>query len=334
MASAHTFVDLKQPVFPLPDSVRGGVVAIGNFDGMHKGHQAVLEDALVEARKLGVKAIMLTFEPHPRSVFRPDNPVFRLTPHDEKALLAEALGFDGMISLHFTKEFASQSAESFIEDMLIKALDAREVISGYDFHFGKDRKGSPDFLREQGHKHGFGVKIVDMKADRTGDAVSSTRIRQALEDGATHPANRLLGYRYFFTSTVVHGEKNGRKLGYPTANLKLADNSRLKEGVYAVRLMRSNGQVHDGVASYGRRPTFDNGAPIFEVHVFDFEDDLYDESVRVALYHYLRGEEKFDSLDTLILQMDEDSAQARAILSDAAALSPLETTLWGGISND
>ncbi|MCT4654728.1 MAG: bifunctional riboflavin kinase/FAD synthetase [Cohaesibacter sp.] len=328
MGSDRSFLDLNQPSLPLPQSLRGAVVAIGNFDGMHRGHQAVLEDALEEARALGVKAVMLTFEPHPRTVFRPDRPVFRLTPHDEKAQLAEALGFDGMISLHFTKEFATQSAERFIEDMLIEALDARTVISGYDFHFGRDRRGTPDFLREQGKKHGFGVTIVDMKADRSGDAVSSTRIRQALEDGATMPANQLLGYRYFFKATVIHGEKNGRKLGYPTANLKLAENSRLKEGVYAVCLIRADGSVHDGVASYGRRPTFDNGAPVFEVHVFDFDDDLYDEAVSVSLYDYIRGEEKFDSLEALIAQMDDDSLKARTILGDAHPLSPLETTLW------
>lgn len=328
MAPARTFVDLNQPKLPLPENVRGGVVAIGNFDGMHRGHQSVLADALRQARSLGVQAIMLTFEPHPRSVFRPDHPVFRLTPHDEKAFLAEALGFDGMISLHFTKEFATQSAESFIEDMLIGALDARMVISGYDFHFGKDRKGSPDFLRQQGKLHGFGVEIVDMKADRTGDAVSSTRIRQALEDGATCAANRLLGYRHFFTSRVIHGEKNGRKLGYPTANLKLKENSRLKEGVYAVRLVRSNGQIHDGVASYGRRPTFDNGAPIFEVHIFDFDEILYGETVQVILHDYLRGEEKFDSLDALITQMDADSVAAREILAKSEPLSNLEQVLW------
>ncbi|MCV6575892.1 MAG: bifunctional riboflavin kinase/FAD synthetase [Cohaesibacter sp.] len=328
MAFADSFIDLNQPSLPLPDGVRDGVVAIGNFDGMHRGHQAVLEDALNEARALGVKAIMLTFEPHPRSVFRPEHPVFRLTPHAEKARLAKALGFDGMISLHFTKDFATQSAERFIEDMLIEALAARKVISGYDFHFGKDRKGSPDFLRDQGMHHGFGVSIVDMKADRTGDAVSSTRIRQALEDGATHQANLLLGYRYFFTASVVHGEKNGRKLGYPTANLELAPNSRLKEGIYAVRLIRADGHVYDGVASYGRRPTFDNGAPVFEVHVFDFEGDLYGEYVHVTLYDYLRGEEKFDSLDALIAQMDEDSAKAKACLAQAEPLSALERTLW------
>ena len=328
MAIAPSFVDLYQPTVPLPEELRGAVVAIGNFDGMHRGHQAVLEDALAEARQEGLKAIMLTFEPHPRSVFRPDSPVFRLTPHDEKARVAKALGLDGMISLNFTKAFSSQSPEHFIHDMLIGALDARKVISGYDFHFGKDRAGTPDYLRAQGDANGFGVTIVDMKADRSGDAVSSTRIRQALEDGASGTANRLLGYRHFFTSSVIHGEKNGRKLGYPTANMKLAENSRLREGVYAVRLVRADGTIHDGVASFGRRPTFDNGARVFEVHVFDFDDDLYGETVDVILYGYQRGEEKFDSLDALIRQMDLDSEQARCLLSGAVPLSELEQRLW------
>lgn len=328
MAIAPSFVDLMKPELPLPDAVRGGVVAIGNFDGMHRGHQAVLEDAMVAAKREGLKAIMLTFEPHPRSVFLPDRPVFRLTPHTEKAKVARALGLDGMISLGFDRSFSSQSPDRFIEDMLIGALDAQKVISGYDFHFGKDRAGTPDYLREQGAAHGFGVTIVDMKADRSGDAVSSTRIRQALEDGAIGPANRLLGYRHFFCGTIVHGEKNGRKLGYPTANMRLAENSRLRVGVYAVQLVRADGSIHNGVASYGRRPTFDNGARVFEVHVFDFEGDLYDEEVKVILHGYLRGEEKFDSLDALIAQMDEDSREARCLLAGTVPLSELEQRLW------
>lgn len=328
MAIAPSFVELYQPSLPLPEALRGGVVAIGNFDGMHRGHQAVLEDAMQEAEELGVGAIMLTFEPHPRSVFRPDRPVFRLTPHAEKARIARALGLNGMISLGFTREFSTQSPDVFIEDMLIGALGARQVISGYDFHFGKDRTGTPDYLRAQGEARGFGVTIVDMKADRSGDAVSSTRIRQALEDGAMDPANRLLGYRHFFTATIEHGEKNGRKLGYPTANMKLTPNSRLREGVYAVRVMRADGSVYDGVASYGRRPTFDNGARVFEVHLFDFDGDLYGEALQVSLFAYLRGEAKFDSLDALIAQMDLDSKEARAILADARPLSELEERLW------
>ena len=328
MAIAPSFIELLDPKLPLPDALRGAVVAIGNFDGMHRGHQAVLEDAMVEAKEAGLKAVMLTFEPHPRSLFRPDHPVFRLTPHHEKALLAKALGLDGMISLAFTKDFSSQSPERFIEDMLIDALDAKKVISGYDFHFGKNRAGTPDYLKDQGAKHGFGVTIVDMKTDRSGDAVSSTRVRQALEDGVVSTANRLLGYRHFFSGTVVHGAKNGRKLGYPTANMTLPENSRLREGVYAVQFVRADGSVHNGVASFGRRPMFDNGPRIFEVHVFDFDDDLYGEEVKVILHGHLRKEQKFDSLDALIEQMDKDSEQARCLLAAVPPLSELEQRLW------
>ncbi|PLW75074.1 bifunctional riboflavin kinase/FAD synthetase [Cohaesibacter celericrescens] len=328
MAIAPAFIDMHHPLLPLPEALRGGVVAIGNFDGMHRGHQAVLEDALQEAHAAGLKAIMLTFEPHPRSVFRPDQPVFRLTPHVEKAKLARVLGLDGMISLGFNSEFAAQSPDRFISEMLVSGLAAQKVISGYDFHFGKDRAGTPDYLKAQGAAHGFGVTIVDMKADRTGDAVSSTRIRQALEDGAIGPANKLLGYRHFFSGTVVHGQKNGRKLGYPTANMTLPDNSRLREGVYAVKMVRADGSVHDSVASFGRRPMFDNGPRVFEVHVFDFDGDLYGEQIRVVLHEYLRGEQKFDGLDALIAQMDKDSDQARSILAKAEPLSELETRLW------
>lgn len=328
MTPAASFIDIRHPEQPLPDSFKGSVVAIGNFDGMHRGHQAVLEDAVKEARATGLKAVMLTFEPHPRTLFRPNRPVFRLTPHEEKALVAKALGLDGMVSLSFDEAFASQSPDLFITDMLISQLNARKAIAGYDFHFGKDRVGTPDYLKEKGEALGIGVTIVDMKTDRSGDAVSSTRIRQALEDGAIAPANRLLGYRHFFSGVVIHGAKNGRKLGYPTANMTLPENSRLREGVYAVKFVRKDGSLHDGVASFGRRPMFDNGPRVFEVHIFDFEDNLYDEEVRVILYSYLREEMKFDGLDALINQMDTDSVQARAILRYAEPLSELEARLW------
>ena len=329
MAIAPAFIDIHHPQQPLPAHLRGSVVAIGNFDGMHRGHQAVLEDAMMEAKKAGLKAIMLTFEPHPRSLFRPDHPVFRLTPHAEKAKLARALGLDGMVSLAFTDAFSNQSPDRFIQDMLVDGLDAQKVISGYDFHFGKNRAGTPDYLKEQGKARDFGVTIVDMKADRSGDAVSSTRIRQALEDGAVDTANRLLGYRHFFTGTIVHGAKNGRKLGYPTANMTLPDNSRLREGVYAVRFVRQNGSVHNGVASFGRRPMFDNGPRIFEVHVFDFAGDLYGETVKVILFGHLRDEAKFDNLDVLVAQMDNDSERARCLLDATPPMSELEQRLWG-----
>ena len=328
MAIASDFIELYQPTPPFAEALRGGVVAIGNFDGMHRGHQAVLEDAIIEAKEAGLKAVMLTFEPHPRSLFRPDQPVFRLTPHIEKAHVARALGMDGMISMPFTRDFANQSPERFICDILKDELGARKVISGYDFHFGKDRAGTPDYLRERGENCGFDVTIVDMKTDRSGDAVSSTRIRQALEDGAIETANRLLGYHHFFSGTVIHGAKNGRKLGYPTANMALPDNSRLCEGVYAVKMIRADGSVYNGVASFGRRPMFDNGARIFEVHVFDFEGDLYDERISIALHSYLRGEQKFASLDDLVAQMDQDSGQARRLLSAAEPLSELDARLW------
>nr|WP_321458125.1 bifunctional riboflavin kinase/FAD synthetase [uncultured Cohaesibacter sp.] len=328
MTPSESFIDIRYPEQPLPESLRGGVVAIGNFDGMHRGHQAVLEDAVAEARAAGLKAVMLTFEPHPRTLFRPDYPVFRLTPHEEKAMVARALGLDGMVSLTFDTAFASQSPDLFITDMLIGKLDAKKAIAGYDFHFGKDRIGTPNYLQEKGQELGIGVTIVDMKTDRSGDAVSSTRIRQALEDGVVAPANRLLGYRHFFSGVVVHGAKNGRKLGYPTANMTLPSNSRLREGVYAVKFVRSDGTQHNGVASFGRRPMFDNGPRIFEVHVFDFDDNLYDENVRVILYSYLRAEMKFDGLDALITQMDTDSVQARAIMRYAEPLSELETRIW------
>lgn len=302
-----------------PDHLRGGVVAIGNFDGVHRGHRAVLDAALAVAQARAVPAFVLTFEPHPRTVFAPERPVFRLTPAEAKTRVVAACGFDGIVTAPFSRAFAAVEAEDFVEDILRRRMGIVHAVTGYDFHFGRGRRGTPDFLVEAGAADGFGVTIVAAETDESGEAVSSSRIRAALAAGDVPLANGLLGYRWFFSGEVVHGEKRGRELGYPTANLALPAETELAHGIYAVRV-RVGAAVHDGVASFGRRPTFDNGAPLFEVFLFDFAGDLYGRRLDVTVAGYLRPEARFDSAEALVAQMDRDAAEARALL---AALRPL-----------
>jgi len=310
----------------VPESARGCVLAIGNFDGVHRGHQAVLAQVLDLAREYAVPAYALTFEPHPRTLFKPDDPVFRLTGEAEKALVFEAVGLDGDIVRGFTREFAGQSADLFVEDILSAQIGVRHVVTGFDFHFGKNRQGTPAFLSAKGSEDGFGVTIVEAFGDEAGDVVSSSHIRRHLCDGEVAEAAGLLGYRWFFSGEIIHGEKRGRGLGYPTANMQLAPGCGLKHGVYAVR-MTVDGERVQGVASYGRRPMFDNGRPLFETHLFDYSGDLYGKQVGISLFGYLRGEEKFSCVEDLVAQMDRDSEEARALLAAAAPLSPIDLAL-------
>lgn len=296
----------------LPEAWRGGVVAIGNFDGVHRGHQAVLNAARAEAEHLKCPCIMLTFEPHPRAFFS-GKPLFRLTPPPLKAALASALGLDGTLVIDFDRALAEKSAEDFVRETLIGKLGIRAAVTGYDFHFGKARRGTPQFLAEQGVLNGFSVTIVEALRDDS-EAVSATRIRAALAKGDVGNAAKLLGWHFAVAGTIMQGDKRGRTLGYPTANMALDPASELFNGIYAVRLLRKDGALLDGVASYGRRPTFGGGAPLLETFVFDFSGDLYGEEVLVALYGLIRPELKFDSVEALVARMDQDSIEARAML--------------------
>lgn len=313
---------------PLEAALRGGVVAIGNFDGVHRGHQSVLQRALDEAHARGVPALVLTFEPHPRKVFRPEQPLFILTPPPMKARLLAELGFDAMVVQPFTREFAAWSAESFVNDMLQDRLGVSHAVTGFDFHFGKNRQGGPAFLMESGQRHGFGVSLVDAFRDEGAEVVSSSRIRGLLEAGDVAEAAGLLGYRFTVEAEVTGGQKLGRTLGFPTANMVLPPDTALKHGIYAVRFRRQDGSLHDGVASFGRRPTVhDNGAPLLETYVFDFSGDLYGETCSVSFFGFLRGEEKFDGLEALVAQMKRDDAEARALLAGVRPLSDLDARM-------
>jgi riboflavin kinase/FMN adenylyltransferase len=315
-------------ISPLPADLRGGVVAIGNFDGVHRGHQAVLEGALGEARRRGAPALVLSFEPHPRKVFRPDTPLFVLTPPPMKARLLSRLGFAALVEQPFTRDFASLSAEAFVTDVLERNLGITHAVTGFDFHFGKDRQGGPAYLMAAGERHGFGVTLVDAFRDEGAEVVSSSRIRALLSQGAVAEAAGLLGYRFTVEGAVIGGQKLGRTLGFPTANMRLSPEATLKEGIYAVRFRRADGSLHDGVASFGRRPTVDdNGAPLLETFVFDFSDDLYGETCDVSFFGFLRAEVKFDGLDALVAQMKRDEAEARALLAGVSPLSALDAAI-------
>ncbi len=317
-------VDLKND---MPANLKNAVVAIGNFDGIHRGHQAVLALTKDIARSENRPAIVMTFEPHPRNYFAPDEPVFRLTSKSQKPVLLQELGLDGTVVVPFDKILANTTAEEFVTSILIGKLGVRHVVTGYNFHFGKARQGTPAYLQEAGAQFGFDVTTVQSFGDEGGEPVSSSRIRQALAAGNVSEAAGLLGYRWNVKGNVQHGKKLGRTLGFPTANLVLPEYTRLTNGIYAVRVRRENGSLHDGVASFGRRPTFDNGEELFETFLFDFDDDLYGENITVSLFGYLRGEDKFASAEALVEQMKKDEAEARALLAGVQPLSTLDGVL-------
>lgn len=293
------------------------VVAIGNFDGAHLGHASVVAAAraLAQEKGAGQKAeiLALTFDPHPRAFFQPDKPHFRLLAPDMRAEALRRIGFDDVVILPFTAEFAALSPEAFIEEVLVQRLQVQGVVVGADFHFGRARAGTPVFLVAEGARRGFAVRLVPPFRAEDGSVVSSSAIRTALAAGGVARANAMLGYSYAVRGPVIHGEKRGRDLGYATANMRLDAANGLAHGIYAV-WVTIDGQRHPGVASFGRRPHFDNGAPLLETHVFDFTGDLYGKEIEVSFEAYLRGEAKFESLDALVAQMDADSAKARALL--------------------
>ncbi|MCZ2203283.1 bifunctional riboflavin kinase/FAD synthetase [Bartonella sp. A05] len=318
----------------LPSAWRGAVLAIGNFDGVHRGHQIVLQKALDCARIKNKPALVLTFEPHPRSFFQPSTPVDRLTDASGKAEIFEILGFNGVVEQPFDALFASLSADEFINVILKQAFDVSTVVTGSNFHFGYQKSGNAHFLCQRGKEYGFEViqipsLCIPQSAQVLQDlTISSSFIRQLLSQGQVEKAAHLLGYHYRVRSDIIHGEKLGRLLGFPTANQVLPYQTGLAHGVYAVRLRRANGSLHDGVASFGCRPTVVvNGAPLLETYVFDFNDDLYGESCTVSFLQFLRGQEKFDGLESLIRQMRCDEEATRKILTTTQPLSFLDSLL-------
>jgi riboflavin kinase/FMN adenylyltransferase len=318
---AFTIIRDSTPAASIP---KGSVVAMGNFDGVHLGHRAVINAAIEMGRIHGRPALALTFEPHPRRFFSPNTPQFRLTDETAKLRLLAGAGLAGAVVMTFDKGRAQTSAQDFIHQDLINRLGVSGIAVGYDFHFGKGRVGSPSLLVNEAPRLGIEVD-VQPHIDIEERPVSSSAIRMALAEGQVPDATALLGGPWFVTGEVIHGEKRGRDLGYPTANIRLDRDCGLRQGIYAVRVGRGRGAdrvLVDGVASFGRRPTFDNGAPLLEVFLFDFKGSLYGETLDVAFIGYIREELKFTELDALVRQMDDDSAQARALLAAAPTAFP------------
>ncbi|MDE2331100.1 MAG: bifunctional riboflavin kinase/FAD synthetase [Bradyrhizobium sp.] len=317
MSSDFIVVRDSTPSAAIP---KGMVVAMGNFDGVHLGHRAVIAAALAIGRAHGKPALALTFEPHPRSFFSPNSPQFRLTDEAGKLRLLAGTGLAGAVVMTFDKARAETTAQDFIHHDLIERLGISGVAVGYDFHFGKGRVGSPGLLVREAPRLGIEVD-VQPHIDIDERPVSSSAIRMALAEGQITEATAMLGGPWFASGEVIHGEKRGRAFGYPTANIRLDKNCGLKHGIYAVRVGRG-GERLDGVASFGRRPTFDNGAPLLEVFLFDFEGDLYGAMLDVAFIDFIREERKFDRVEALVRQMDDDSARARAALAATPGAFP------------
>ena len=303
----------------IADRYRGAVIALGNFDGFHRGHQAVVGRAVSRARSEGRPAIVATFDPHPIRLFRADAAPFQLTTIEQRMRLFADAGADATLVFGFDAALASVGAEAFVRDWLVEQAGASWIVTGEDFTFGKGRSGTPATMRALGERYGLSEEAVAPVADADG-VISSSRIRAALQSGEPQGAARLLTRPYTIEGVVAHGDKRGRTIGYPTANIALGDYLRPRYGIYAVRARLADGSLVDGAANLGIRPSFDPPKELLETYMFDWSGDLYGRPIAIELHAFLRPEAKFDSLDALTAQMDRDCTQARAIL---AASSPL-----------
>jgi riboflavin kinase/FMN adenylyltransferase len=300
---------------PTPESLRGAIVALGNFDGFHLGHQAVVREAVEWAWEDGRPAIVATFDPHPVRHFAPHVPPFRLTTLEQREELFAAAGADAMLVFHFDDALAGTTAEDFVTRLLGEAIGARGVVTGEDFTFGKGRGGNLEVLRETGARVGIEARAVGPVMDE-GRPVSSSRIRDALKAGDCDEAARLLTRPFAIRGEVIHGDKRGREIGYPTANMELGPYLRPRFGIYAVTgRVLATGEELKGVASLGVRPMFDPPQELLEPYVFDFAAELYGQEIEDALHRFLRPEMKFDSLEELQDQMARDCAEARGVLA-------------------
>jgi riboflavin kinase/FMN adenylyltransferase len=299
---------------PIPEPFRGAVVALGNFDGFHLGHQAVVGRAVQRGAHERRPVIVATFDPHPVRHFKPDLPPFRLTTLDQRQELFAHAGADAMLVFDFGDRLASTSAEDFVAEILAKQIGAAAVVTGEDFTFGKGRAGNAEVLRELGMAHGIVAETV-APVSVGGERVSSGRIREMLQAADPGAATRLLTRPFAVEATVEHGDGRGHDLGWPTANLRLGHYLRPAYGIYAVRVRLEDGSEHDGVASLGIRPMFDPPEELLEANLFGFDGDLYGRTIEVMLLHYLRPEAKFDDLDALMSQIARDAEQAKNLLS-------------------
>ncbi|GAB4225953.1 MAG: bifunctional riboflavin kinase/FAD synthetase [Methyloligellaceae bacterium] len=303
-----------------PAHLRGAVLAIGNFDGVHRGHQAVIAAARDEARRQAAASGVMTFEPHPRTFFRPEEPLFRLTPEPLKLRLLAALGVDFTLVVPFNAALASMSARTFVSRILVEGLNVRHVVTGADFHFGKGREGTPEMLARLGEELGFGVTCVSPQG-QGGAVYSSSRVRECLRNGDIEGAAAILGYWWRVQGHVVDGDKRGHGLGFPTANVRVPEGFGLKHGIYAVRVNTAQGRF-GGAAYLGTRPSFDDGEPVIETFLFDFAGDLYDQEIELEFIAFLRDDRKFETAEALRTQMAADCEAARRRLEAIAASDP------------
>ncbi len=299
---------------PVTEALRGAIIALGNFDGFHRGHQAVAGEAIKWAHDEGRPSIIATFDPHPVRLFKPDASPFRLTTLEQRQELYLDAGATAMLVFHFDADLAGTSAEDFISKILLERFGVHGIVTGADFTFGKGAKGNIDLLRSHGSKLGLKSRVVE--AVKQDGIVSSSRIRDALREGDPRLAAELLTRAFSIRGIVEHGDKNGRKLGYPTANLAIDSYLRPKYGVYAVTgKILATGEVLKGAANIGVRPQFEPPKELLEPYFFDFSGDLYGQEIEVSFHHFLRSEAKFDSLDELMAQMEKDCEEARTLLS-------------------
>ncbi len=304
------FTDLKT----LPDDARGAVVALGNFDGVHLGHAAIIRQAAAQAQRLQRRLAVCSFEPHPRSVFFPNDPPFRLTPARVKAERLAALGVDFLYQIPFTDDFRQMVAEDFIQKILVENLHAAHVVAGFDFTFGFQRNGNMALLADRLDALNIGLTEIPPQRDGGNALWSSTRVRDHLLAGEVEAANAILGDAWQIVGCVQKGDQRGRLLGFPTANLALQDFLRPRFGVYAIMAQTEDGLWHKGVANLGRRPTVNGGLERLEAHLFDYTSDLYGQNLRVAFYHFIRVEQHFADLDALQQQIAKDAMLAKKAL--------------------
>ena len=298
----------------LPPEMRGAAVALGNFDGVHRGHRQVIAEAARAAAELKAPLGVVSFEPHPRRYFQRESEPFRLMTIEQQSRALDELGVDFFYVLPFDEEMAAMSDHDFAKRVLAEGIGAKHVAAGFDISFGKGRTGDPELLAQYGRELGFGVSIAGAVADADGEKCSSSAIRAALRDGKPERAAKLLGRAFAIEGIVIHGDKLGRTIGFPTANMPMEDYVRPAFGIYAVRTRLADGREIPGVAYVGRRPTVNGVDERLEVHLLDFDEDIYGQTLETDFVAFLRGDEKFDGLDAMIAQMDKDKANARRIL--------------------
>ena len=302
---------------PIDQDDRGTVAALGNFDGVHLGHQSVIQAAGQVARELGAPLSVLTFEPHPRMLFQQETATFRLSTTDTRAEALADIGVETLFELAFDQDFSQLAAEDFVPRVLGDMLGLRHVVCGYDFVFGHRRRGNPELLESQGTEHGIGVTRMDAVTEEDGAVYSSTRVRQCIAEGDPRGATELLGRPWNFIAVVEQGDQRGRTIGFPTCNLRVVDLVLPAHGVYAIQVrVADEGVWLPGVANFGRRPTVNDRGPLFEAHLFDVDRDLYDKALTIRMIDFIRPEMRFSGLEALTAQIAADATRAREILAE------------------